>query len=161
MKRIVLVLFILSSIIGCTRKKENKENVFDEMIDHKIAERDSLTKLYCGYLEILEQINWTQRFQERILEDNPSFRLDSSKTASYFVVPVLTIPDSVLIRDSINMVKYFEKGTLTVDGAECYVLEDEIPVATLILSDQTLIPVRPEIFKDYIRNRNIGEVRKS
>lgn len=28
------------------QKKENKENTFDEMIDHKIAERDSLTKKY-------------------------------------------------------------------------------------------------------------------
>ena len=159
MKKIIITLFIISLIVACAEKKEML--AFNKMVNEKIAEKDSLRKIYNIYLETLQQTDWTERFRNKILADNPEFKIDFSKTIDYFVVPVLVIPDSALIRNSIDMVSYFAKGMLTVDGAECYVMEDELPVATLILNDRAPFPVRPEIFMDYIRKRNIDEARKS
>ncbi len=159
MKKIVFFLIIVLLSFSCRNKEEKL--AFDRMLNRKIAEKDSIGVIADSYLKKLEQSNWIIKFKDKILNDNPKFKIDSTKSIGYFVVPIMDIANSVLIRDSINMESYFNKGELTADGAECYVLEEGLPVGRFILNENSPFPARPDIFSDYIRKRNIDEAQKS
>ncbi|MEN8118095.1 MAG: hypothetical protein ABFS16_14015 [Bacteroidota bacterium] len=160
MNRLFLLIFVLV-FLGCTNHKKQEDSEFKKDIKSKISELDSLKNFYPDALKPLTQVNWVEKYGERIRKDNINFKLDTNKVISYFIVPLLLIHSDVLIKDSIDLLSYMSNSKLTIDGAECYVLENEIPVATFSLYQKNLFPVTPRIFKDYVKKRNISEARRS
>lgn len=154
----LFILIITVIFFGCATQEKQQ---YTKAIEQKTTELDSLKKHYPDALKPLTTTNWVEKYSTRIMKDNINFKLDSTKVLSYFIVPLLLIPDEILIKDTLDLLCYLPQSKLTIDGAECYVLEDEIPVATFSLYRKNLFPATPRIFKNYIRERSIGDARNS
>ena len=162
MNKIVLMIILLVAA-GCSNSV-NKYEIPEKVINNKMFKLDSLNTLITDKLKPLIGNDWVSEYKSHILKENPEFKLDSNKVLTYWVVPLLSIPGSVLVKDSLNITKYFEYGTLTFENATCYVFEDDTPIAIFQMynthgSEETQFS--PSFFENYIRDYKIEDVKKS
>jgi hypothetical protein len=156
-------LTILLFIAGCSNKK-NKYEIPKKVINNKILKLDSLNASLVNLLKPIESTNWVSEYKSVIIRENPEFKLDSNKVLNYWVVPMLIIPGNVLVKDSINLLKYFEDATLTFEDATCYVIENDIPVAIFQMNNTSgrgETEFSPSLFGNYIRDEKIESAKKS
>lgn len=140
--------------MGCHDKK-NKLEIPERIIDNKVCKLDSLKELIPERLKPLTDNDWITQYSSYITKENPGFKLDSNKVLTYWVVPLLSIQGSVLVKDSINLLRYLEHSHLIFDGATCYVLEDDMPIAMFLINDSKVSPIIPTNFMESLNKRTI------